>query len=95
MLKYLSVVSFPGSAVVLLTSALAQVFTLLVITTASAQNSYLVGVASVDITPDYPIRLNGFGNRRAESEGVSQPIFAKALARLCKGHQIVNSWSLP
>lgn len=41
---------------------------------------YHVGVAVVDITPDYPIRLNGFGNRREESEGVSQPIFAKAIA---------------
>jgi putative membrane-bound dehydrogenase-like protein len=41
---------------------------------------YQVGFAKVDITPEYPIRLNGFGNRRAESEGVSQPIFARAMA---------------
>ncbi len=41
---------------------------------------YRVGVATVDITPDYPIRLNGFGGRRQESAGVSQRIFAKALA---------------
>lgn len=41
---------------------------------------YQVGVASVDITPSYPIRLNGFGNRREQSEGVSQRIFAKSLA---------------
>jgi putative membrane-bound dehydrogenase-like protein len=41
---------------------------------------YKVGVASVDITPDHPIRLNGFGFRRAESEGVYQKIHAKALA---------------
>ncbi len=41
---------------------------------------YNVGVAVVDITPDYPIRLNGFGNRREESEGVSQQIYARALA---------------
>jgi putative membrane-bound dehydrogenase-like protein len=41
---------------------------------------YRVGVARVDITPDYPIRLNGFGFRREESEGVSQRIWAKALA---------------
>jgi putative membrane-bound dehydrogenase-like protein len=39
-----------------------------------------VGVAEVDITPDYPIRLSGFGFRRAESEGVNCKIFAKALA---------------
>src|SRR3954464_7541060 len=39
-----------------------------------------VGVARVDITPDYPVRLSGFGFRRAESEGITQKIWAKALA---------------
>jgi hypothetical protein len=39
-----------------------------------------VGVAQVDITPDYPVRLSGFGFRRTESEGVTQRIWAKALA---------------
>ena len=39
-----------------------------------------VGVARVDITPDYPVRLSGYGSRRAEHEGVEQRIFAKALA---------------
>ena len=47
---------------------------------ADAVESYSVGVAAVDITPDYPVRLNGFGFRRAESEGVTQRIWAKALA---------------
>ncbi len=42
--------------------------------------AYRAGVAKVDITPDHPIRLNGFGFRRTESEGVYQHIFAKALA---------------
>lgn len=41
---------------------------------------YLAGVAAVDITPKYPVRLNGFGGRRRESEGVRQPLWAKALA---------------
>ena len=41
---------------------------------------YSVGVAQIDITPDYPVRLSGFGFRRNESEGVTQPIWAKALA---------------
>src|SRR5438132_10454868 len=41
---------------------------------------YQVGVAQVDITPAYPVRLSGFGFRRTESEGVTQPIWAKALA---------------
>lgn len=39
-----------------------------------------VGVASVDITPNYPVRLSGFGFRRTESEGVTQRIWAKAIA---------------
>ena len=38
------------------------------------------GAASVDITPDYPIRLSGYGGRRDVNTGVSQHIFAKALA---------------
>ncbi len=41
---------------------------------------YRVGVAEVDITPDYPVRLSGFGFRRNECEGVTQKIWAKAIA---------------
>jgi putative membrane-bound dehydrogenase-like protein len=47
---------------------------------AEAPAPYAVGVARVDVTPKYPVRLSGFGFRRAESEGVSQRIWAKALA---------------
>jgi hypothetical protein len=39
-----------------------------------------VGVAKIDITPNYAVRLSGYGNRREESEGVEQRIWAKALA---------------
>ncbi|MBI1842529.1 MAG: HEAT repeat domain-containing protein [Verrucomicrobia bacterium] len=39
-----------------------------------------VGVAQVDVTPSYPTRLHGYGFRRAESEGVTHPIWVKALA---------------
>jgi putative membrane-bound dehydrogenase-like protein len=38
-----------------------------------------VGVAKVDITPDYPVRLSGYGSRRTEHEGIEQRIWAKAL----------------
>ncbi|HVW37000.1 MAG TPA: neutral/alkaline non-lysosomal ceramidase N-terminal domain-containing protein, partial [Pirellulales bacterium] len=38
------------------------------------------GVAAVDITPNYPVRLSGFGFRREESEGVTERIWAKALS---------------
>ena len=41
---------------------------------------YRVGVAKVDVTPDYPVRLSGFGFRRQESEGVESRIYARALA---------------
>src|SRR5438105_3302929 len=41
---------------------------------------YLVGTARVDITPDGPIRLAGYGDRTKPSEGVEQRLFAKALA---------------
>ena len=61
---------------------LATTMLLLLFSTHSTQASdlYQVGVSRVDITPDYPIRLNGFGNRRQESAGVSQQIYAKSLA---------------
>ena len=40
----------------------------------------MVGAAAVDVTPDYPIRLNGYAVRKGPSEGVEQKLFAKALA---------------
>lgn len=39
-----------------------------------------IGVAKVDITPAYPIRLGGYAVRKTESEGVAQKLWAKALA---------------
>lgn len=42
--------------------------------------AYWVGVAKVDITPAYSIRMNGFLARKEESEGIRQRLFAKALA---------------
>jgi hypothetical protein len=55
---------------------------LLLAAPAAAQqgDNYRVGAAKVDITPDYPVRLSGFGFRRAESEGVNHRIHARALA---------------
>src|SRR2546426_8162382 len=46
----------------------------------SQQRSYSVGIAKINITPDYPIRLSGYGDRRTVSEGAAQQIWAKALA---------------
>ncbi len=42
--------------------------------------AYSVGIAAEDVTPAFPIRLNGFGGRTKESEGVRQQLWAKALA---------------
>ena len=39
-----------------------------------------VGTAVVDITPEYPVRLTGYGNRLKESEGVAARIHARAMA---------------
>jgi len=38
------------------------------------------GVARVDITPAYPVRLTGYVIRQVESEGIEQRIHARALA---------------
>lgn len=46
----------------------------------TASPVYNVGVAKQDITPDYPVRLNGFASRKTESDGVSQTLWARALA---------------
>ena len=39
-----------------------------------------VGAARINITPDYPVRLTGYGGRRTVFEAVEQPIWAKAMA---------------
>ena len=49
-------------------------------TAASPVPTRLVGAADIDITPEYPVRLSGYGGRRSTHEGVDQPIKAKALA---------------
>ncbi|MEW6161007.1 MAG: neutral/alkaline non-lysosomal ceramidase N-terminal domain-containing protein, partial [Verrucomicrobiota bacterium] len=46
----------------------------------SADDLVPFGVAKIDITPDYPIRLTGYASRKTESEGVAQKLWAKAIA---------------
>ncbi len=48
--------------------------------TTDQQTRYQVGVAAVDITPSHPIRLRGYSNRHAESEGIVQRLWAKAIS---------------
>ena len=40
----------------------------------------LAGAAKVDITPDRPICLSGYGARTAPSEGIEDPLHVRALA---------------
>lgn len=48
---------------------------------ATAEGAELpVGVAGVDVTPGYPVRLTGYGGRKTESEGVASRLKVKALA---------------
>src|SRR4051812_33834441 len=53
---------------------------LLIACVASAQEMRPIGVARIDITPDYPIRLCGYAARKTPSEGVEQKLWAKAMA---------------
>ena len=39
-----------------------------------------VGVAKVDITPESPVRMYGYGARKTESEGIAGRLKASALA---------------
>src|SRR5258705_9713326 len=48
--------------------------------TLAADKEQLAGVAKIDITPEYPVRLTGYAARKTESQGVAQRIWARALA---------------
>lgn len=47
---------------------------------AGSTDTFVVGVAAVDITPAEPIRLTGYGNRTSPTGVVNQRLRAKALA---------------
>jgi putative membrane-bound dehydrogenase-like protein len=61
---------------------LSALLTLLAITSSALADEPLIsiGVAAEDITPNFAVRLSGYGGRRAESDGIEQRIWAKALA---------------
>lgn len=42
--------------------------------------THAVGAARRDITPEYPIRLSGYGSRTNVNTGITQRLYAKALA---------------
>ena len=39
-----------------------------------------IGIAEIDVTPEYPVRLSGYGARREETSKVATPLYARALA---------------
>ena len=39
-----------------------------------------IGIAEIDVTPKYPVRLSGYGARREETSKVATPLYARALA---------------
>lgn len=47
---------------------------------AQAQDLFRAGVGRADITPQEPVWMAGYGNRKKPSEGVDHPLSAKALA---------------
>ena len=49
-------------------------------TLARAEGTVSVGLARIDITPDFPVRLAGYAGRMAEATEVAAPLWAKALA---------------
>ncbi|MFC5456687.1 neutral/alkaline non-lysosomal ceramidase N-terminal domain-containing protein [Prosthecobacter fluviatilis] len=47
--------------------------------------AWKAGAADVDITPDYPVRLSGYGSRTEEATKVAQRLHANALALQWRG----------
>ena len=48
--------------------------------TTTSDDLVSIGLARIDVTPEGPIRLNGYAVRKTESTGVAQRLWAKALA---------------
>ena len=68
---------------------------------ADLPTTYEVGLAEVDITPAFPVRLAGLGTRRTESAGIDTPLFAKVMAfSQADNHDpvvliTIDHWGLP
>lgn len=71
--------SFLANRVLVLTFTLAVVACVLT-PRAWAAETVPVGVAKIDITPDGPVRMYGYGARKTESEGIAGRLKAAALA---------------
>jgi hypothetical protein len=76
--------SFPVTSVTSVASAIALMLTACATMpstpSSSVTTSINVGVSEIDITPDEPIRLTGYGNRVEPAGDVRQRLWARALA---------------
>jgi len=45
-----------------------------------SQRSFLAGFAKLDISPDQPLRLSGYGDRSQPFSGIDEPLFVRAMA---------------
>jgi Neutral/alkaline non-lysosomal ceramidase, N-terminal len=53
------------------------------------QGTLRAGIAKIDITPDYPVMLYGYASRKTLSEGVHDPLSARAVVFENSGRKIV------
>ena len=52
---------------------------------ADGEPAFLAGFAKVDVTPEEPLRLSGYGDRAAPFAGIDTPIFVRAMALRPRG----------
>ena len=64
-------------------------FTLLPAQTGSGSGSLRVGIAKTDITPDIPVMLYGYAQRKTPSEGIHDPLTARAVVFEENGKKVV------
>lgn len=64
-------------------TALGLVWMIGIASDARADDTISVGVAKLDVTPEWPVRMYGYASRKTESEGVAGRLKASALAIGC------------
>jgi hypothetical protein len=58
-------------------------------TIAQETSGLRAGVSKVDITPDHPVRMGGYESRKDPSQGIHDPLGARALALEANGQRMV------
>ncbi len=60
----------------------------------AAEPTFSFGFARMEITPETPLRLSGYGNRAVVYAGVDEPLFVRAIAIKTPGQKICSLVSL-